>query len=187
MLDLRFIGDPILYKKTPELTKKDLASAKIQVFAKDLLDTVTKLPAAGLAAPQVGKNYRMFCIILEKDDLTYKLESSSNKKAQMPLILPDKPFLFVNPQVEKLGNEVEYSEEACLSIPYYYGIVERYTKVKVSFMDLKGDKYVITATGFMARVLQHEFDHLNGVLWTQRITSPKDIHFQTPDADEKGF
>jgi peptide deformylase len=187
MLDLRFIGDPVLYKKTPELSKKDLVSAKIQIFANQLLETVTRLPAAGLAAPQVGKSYRMFCIILEKVDLTYKFVSSTNKKAPAQLIQPNKPFLFVNPVVERIGNDIEYSEEACLSIPYYYGIVERSLNVKVTFMDLKGDTYVITASDFMARVLQHEFDHLNGVLWTQRIDSPKEIHFQVPEKPEKGF
>lgn len=187
MLSLAFMGEPVLHKKTSPLTVKELQSAKIRTFAEEFLKTASKLPAAGLAAPQVFKSYRMFCLILDKEYLTYKLVKTSNKKFKEPLMQPDVPFLCINPVVEKVGNETEYSEEACLSIPYYMGIVERAKKVRLSFVDLDNNSYTIEASDFMARVIQHELDHLNGVLWLDRIRSTKDIFFQKPESEGKEF
>lgn len=174
MLKLAYIGDPILHKKTKEISAKELASAKFQLFLKDFIATAKRLPAAGLAAPQVFKNFRVFCVVLEKEHLTYEV-IKSGKNSTKNLIVPDEPFAIINPTVEPLNQVKDFDLEACLSIPYYAGTVARFTDVKVSFLDKNGEKIVIHAHGFMARVIQHEFDHLNGTLWLDRIQSTKDI------------
>lgn len=180
MLPLIYLGNPILHKKTQVIKPAELISAKVQTFAKQLLDTIPHLPAAGLAAPQLGKSYRMFCIILEKQDLTYKSVSPTEQN----IIKPNIAHLFVNPEIISHSNELITEEEACLSIPYYGGFVQRYASVTVSFQDLKGKKYAITANGFMARVLQHELDHLNGTLWLDRVRSPKEMFYLVPESDK---
>ncbi len=180
MLPLIYLGNSILHKKTQTLKPTELISAKIQTFARQLLDTIPHLPAAGLAAPQLGKSYRMFCIILEKQDLTYKSISPTESN----LIKSNIAHLFVNPEVISHSNELITEEEACLSIPYYAGLVQRYASVTISFHDLKGKKYIITADGFMARVLQHELDHLNGTLWLDRVHSPKEMFYLVPERDK---
>jgi peptide deformylase len=187
MLPLAYLGEPILHKKTKDVSQADLKSAKFQTFVRDLTETVKHLPAAGLAAPQVFKSYRVFTIILEKEYLTYEFISSSNKRVELPLIRPDTPFVLINPLVEPVSQEIEYDLEGCLSIPYYAGNVARYKTVKATFIDSANNTYTIKASGFMARVLQHEFDHLNGVLWLDRIKNSKDIFFDKIVDKEKNF
>lgn len=177
MLPLAYLGETVLLKKATEVPKKDFNSAKVQTFVQEFIAAANRLPAAGLAAPQVFKSYRMFCLIIDKEDLKYKVLKSSKKGDSSKLITNNVPFLMINPVLEFPDKEKEYDAEACLSIPYYYGIIERFKSVQVTFNDLQGETYVIEAADFMARVIQHEFDHLNGILFLDRVRSTADLHY----------
>lgn len=179
---LIYIGHPHLYEKAKEIPIKEINNAKYQSFFNDLTDTIQSIDiAAGLAAPQIDRAFRVFAIRLGEKSLTY-----AQKFPKEPVIKPNTPFLFVNPKLQFPDNTSAIKPEACLSIPHYYGLVERPTTVTVHAFTREGIQFEITASKFLARVIQHEFDHLDGILWTQRVKSPKDIIFNGPDeADEE--
>ena len=181
MLPLAYLGEPVLLKKSQEVPEKEFSTAKIQTFVHGFMQTAGNLPAAGLAAPQVFKSLRMFCLVLDKEDLDYTVTKASSKSVPSQLIEAGKVFLVVNPKLEFHSKETEYDAEACLSIPYYYGIVERYKSVTLHFSDLLSNQYTLVANGFMARVIQHEFDHLNGILFLDRVHSTEDLYYMGED------
>lgn len=135
--------DPILKKKTKEI--KDSQDSKIRKLIFDMLDTLEANNGLGLAAPQVGESVRL-CII--------RFES--------------KTFILINPKIisSSLGKEV--MEEGCLSFPGQFIPIKRSKKVKVVAEDKDGNIIEIKAEGLMARALQHEIDHLDGVLFIDR-------------------
>lgn len=119
--------------------------------------TVKNPPAAGLSAVQVGVLKRVFIA----RDFVY------TKNDQELLSITD--TVFINPKIISLGKAEELDWEGCLSIPEYYGMVMRSKKVKVKYTDLDGKEQRLTATDFLARVIQHEMDHLEGVLFTSKV------------------
>ncbi|MCC7304286.1 peptide deformylase [bacterium] len=173
VLPITFAGNPILYKKTKEIPVKDIKSAKIQTFLNNLGETVTHYTrAAGLAAPQVGRDFRVFCLKLDKKSLNYDVIFPKNFE-----IPASKPFFFINPVLQVIDGATEEMGEGCLSIPFYHVFVERYLKIKVSAYTSDGEKFEIIAKGMYARYIQHEVDHLNGILIFQRAKKPEDIVF----------
>ncbi len=132
---------------------------EIKAIANDLLDTVhnTKDPeAAGLAAPQLGVLLRM-CVVrkLPYDD---RPADSSNSK----------DYLLINPELIKVSKETVQDFEACMSIPDIYAKVTRPHKVKLKALDIMGNELKINASGYFARIIQHEIDHLDGILITDK-------------------
>uniref|UniRef100_A0A7C4XIE2 Peptide deformylase n=1 Tax=candidate division WWE3 bacterium TaxID=2053526 RepID=A0A7C4XIE2_UNCKA len=126
----------------------------------DLLDTAreAKNPeAAGLAAPQIGISRRV-CVVRE-----FFVNPSNKDK------LVAKDYVLVNPKIISASKEKELDIEACLSVPNVYGMVERAKKVKVKAQDGDGNEIRLTASGFLARVVQHEIDHLDGILFTSKL------------------
>lgn len=177
--DLLYIGNPILRKKSSSIKPSEIKLAKIQLFIKDLEDTLQKLGGAGLAAPQIGKLYRAFAIMLPEKALKYEAVSPKGK-----IIFEDnKPFVIINPEITPIDKIKIKKPEACLSIPYYAGMIERYPVIKLSGLDKEGKKFTIITEKFFARAIQHEYDHLDGVLWFDRITDPKDIYFTGADEE----
>lgn len=173
VLPLRFAGDPILYKKTKDIPPKEIKSAKIQAFLRDLGETISHYRhAAGLAAPQVGKNLRIFALKLDKKSMSF-IDPVPNQFA----IPANEPFFFINPKLTFPDPTTESMGEGCLSIPYYHVFVERYIKAHVSAYTQAGTPFSFTATGIFARYIQHEVDHLNGILTFHRVKSPEDIIF----------
>lgn len=145
LLDIETGKDnPILRKKsTPvgKITKKTLK------LVKDMHETMLAANGVGLAAPQVGLNERIFLITLD------------NKK-----VLP-----MINPEILEVSEKKEFGEEGCLSLPNQWGEVERSKAVMVRFQDLKGQTMTMKFEGFEAREVQHELDHLNGILFTDYL------------------
>ncbi|MGN0015519.1 MAG: peptide deformylase [Candidatus Gastranaerophilaceae bacterium] len=142
-------GDPILRQRSKEITK---ISKKIQVLAEDMLDTMYANNGVGLAAPQVGELLRLVVI-----------DVSTGKERYNPIIL-------VNPKIIKKDGAVACSE-GCLSFPDVYTDVRRYKNVTVKALDLKGKPFIIEGKDgeLLARALQHEFDHLDGVLFVDHV------------------
>ncbi|MFC1700286.1 peptide deformylase [Patescibacteria group bacterium] len=147
----KLLEDPT--EKVGEITDyiKDVAS--------HLMDTVLKAKdpeGAGLSANQIGVNKKM-CVVRN----FYKDPKTGNENSEDTIL--------INPKVISHSNETEMGWEGCLSVPDTYGQVPRFKKLKVKAKGLDGKKIRITASGYFARVIQHELDHLNGILFTERV------------------
>jgi len=138
----------------------------IKALMGDLLETLrtSERPGVGLAAPQIGKNVRM--IVLES-------EGWKNDKEELVGVIPLK--ILLNPEVIKVSEEKDERFEGCLSVPAYNGYVTRPKKIKVTALDENGNEILIKASGFLARVLQHEIDHLDGILFIDHIKNKKKL------------
>jgi peptide deformylase len=123
----------------------------LKKFAKDMKMTMIEKDGLGLAAPQVGSNIRMVIVTL-------------NSKSDHETVTT-----MVNPVILKHGDEIVGAEEGCLSLPGLWMKVERFKNVVVEFMDLEGEKHVLKLENLNARVIQHEVDHLDGVLFIDRV------------------
>ena len=135
---------------------------EIKTLVADMFETMYDAPGIGLAAIQIGVPLRVVTIDLSKPEA---------KEGEEPE--PRKPQVFINPQVTWSSEEHSIYEEGCLSIPEYYEEVERPAEVKVRFMDLDGKEQEIAADGLLATCLQHEIDHLDGVLFIDHLSRLK--------------
>ncbi len=140
------IPDPILEKKTSPVKE---ITPEILKLVKDMMDTCKKANGIGLAAPQIGKSLRICIIDLEHMGLP--------------------PFALINPKIVKSSWKKVEMEEGCLSIPGLFGIVKRPAKVTVKATNIEGVDTKFEADGILARVIQHEIDHLDGVLFTSKM------------------
>ncbi len=140
--------NPILRAVSEPVKKFD---AGLKKFAKDLKDAMISADGLGIAAPQVGKNIRVFIVTL-------------NRKTENQVIVT-----MVNPRVVAHSAEMVIAEEGCLSVPGKYGNVERFVDVVVEFFDLNGERQMFELNGLNARVAQHEMDHIDGVLFVDRM------------------
>ncbi|MEX0344791.1 MAG: peptide deformylase [Rhizobiaceae bacterium] len=152
MLPLVLLPDPILREVSKPVAQVD---EKVRKFADDMLETMYEAPGIGLAAIQVGEPIRMLVVDTAKDDQ------------------PKNPRVFINPEIVASGDETSVYEEGCLSIPDYYADVERPATVTVRSIDRDGNEQLTDADGLLATVLQHEIDHLNGVLFIDHISKLK--------------
>jgi peptide deformylase len=149
---LIILPDPVLRQVSKPVSQVDAPLLKL---ADDMLETMYDAPGIGLAAIQVGETLRMLVIDLAKE---------GEKPA---------PQLFINPEIVETGEERSVYEEGCLSIPDYYAEVERPAAVRVKYLDRDGKLQEIDAEGLLATCLQHEIDHLNGVLFIDHISKLK--------------
>lgn len=151
------VPNKVLKEKTEKVKQIDEAVLGI---AKDLMDTikVAKDPeGAGLAATQIGVSKRM-CVVRN----FFKDPQDLNKVLSEDIVL-------INPKIVSRSKETEIDWEGCLSVPNVYGKVERYQKIKVSALGVDGKDIKFKASGFFSRTIQHEIDHLDGILFTERV------------------
>ena len=145
----------------PSLPVRDLTDKAIQIIVKDMHDTMLEEGGVGIAAPQIGCNQRI---------IMFGFEESERYPAEEAI-----PFtVLINPVIEVLSQVMVDGWEGCLSVPGLRGLVPRFKKIKYSGYDLNGQLISRVAEGFHARVFQHEFDHLEGILYPRRI---KDLKF----------
>ncbi|MCO5215844.1 MAG: peptide deformylase [Thermomicrobiales bacterium] len=147
--------NPILRKKAVKLRKADAGLAKL---ADDMFETMLVAPGVGLAAPQIGKSIRLVVIHVPED------EEDGTEEVSLKLI---------NPEIIKASGE-QYGAEGCLSLPGIAGNVRRAFQVTVKAIDTDNKPVRIKAEGYLAVVLQHEIDHLDGIMFTDRIENPKE-------------
>ncbi|WID95318.1 peptide deformylase [Bosea vestrisii] len=133
---------------------------EIRKLAEDMLETMYDAPGIGLAAIQIGEPVRLVTL-----DVSKKAEEGEEQRRE--------PMVLINPEVTWSSRELDTYEEGCLSIPEYYEEVERPARVKVSYRDLDGNAQEIEADGLLATCLQHEIDHLNGVLFIDYLSRLK--------------
>ena len=145
------LGHPVLRMESRRISKEKLASPAIQKLIDDMLETMVEYYGVGLAAPQVHES------------LSIAVLESHGSRGNIPVTV------LVNPDVSVLDEELIEDWEGCLSIPDFRGRVPRWTKLRVDALDRNGKKIQLTAEGFFARVIQHEFDHLMGKVYVDRM------------------
>lgn len=157
------MGDPVLRTPARPLAPERLPEGEVQRFIDDMVDTMREAEGVGLAAPQVGEALQLF---------VYEAQGAEDDPASgIPL------RVVVNPMLEPEPGELVYDWEGCLSIPDLRGLVPRHPAVRVRGLDRHGQPLDYVARGFEARIVQHEFDHLSGVLFLDRMRDLKSLAF----------
>ena len=151
--EIATLPDPVLRRKARSVSKFD---GNLQTLIDDMIETMRATPGVGLAAPQVGVSERVIVVEYPEND---EEENS-----------PKKLYVVVNPELKVTITENEVGLEGCLSVPGLVGEVERPLAVTVRGLNRRGQPRRIKAKGWLARIFQHEVDHLNGVVFTDRAT-----------------
>jgi peptide deformylase len=160
VLKIRTLGDPVLREKAKKVSQFDDPS--LQKLIDDMVDTMIAAPGVGLAAPQVGVSLRVI-VVKPEDEL----------------------YIVINPEIVKAHGGLEKGYEGCLSIPGWIGEVERWTRIVVKGKDRYGKDIRIRANDFLARVFQHEIDHLDGILYIDKLTDPATLQrVDTKESEE---
>jgi peptide deformylase len=167
------VGAAVLRERAREVTPAELASAPVQKLIDDLVDTMRAASGAGLAANQVGELVRIAVIEVDGTNERYPY------KPPIPLTV------IVNPVIEPLDDERFEINEGCLSVPDVRGVVPRSVSVRVRYLDRHGAEHAVVRRGLTAGTFQHEVDHLDGVLFVDRVTDPATLttweHFERHD------
>jgi len=148
------MGHPLLNQRAAEV--EEFNTPELDRLIEDMLDTMQAEDGAGLAAPQIGINRRIVVFGFDENP----------RYADAPAV---PRTILINPHIKPLDSAMEDGWEGCLSVPGMRGLVPRYSKIKYSGFDASGEPIRIEAEGFHARVVQHECDHLDGILYPQRI------------------
>jgi peptide deformylase len=144
ILDVVKEPNEILHKKAAPITE---ITDELEQLANDMYETMVESDGVGIAAPQVGKSIRLAVVQVDEDDDT---------------------FVMINPKIiEREGENIDI--EGCLSIPHVFGTVKRADKIVVRYVDLDGMEIELEAYDFLARAIQHEIDHLDGILFTEKM------------------
>lgn len=160
LLQVAQLGEPILRQKSKIVD--DIKDKNIQHLIDNLLATVMDVNGVGIAAPQVYTSVRIFI-------------AASHPNPRYPNAPYMKPTPMINPKILSHNETITKDYEGCLSIPNIRGLVPRYTKLTIQYTDRKGKNHIKTFSDFIARIIQHENDHLDGVLFIDRVKSPKDL------------
>ena len=158
-------GDPVLRRKSRQLTREEITSAQIQQLIDLMRNTMREAPGVGLAAPQIGQSIQLAVI---EDRATYINDLSADELAERQRFAI--PFhVIINPKLSVVGNSTAQFFEGCLSVEGYQAVVDRALNVRVECLNERGEAVTINAQGWYARILQHEIDHLNGTLYVDRM------------------
>ncbi len=169
--------DPVLSKKASEVT--DFGPG-LQKLVKDMLFTMYHAPGIGLAAPQVGQSLRLFVL-----DVEYDREEMTNSRGEDDWKLSNfNPKVFINPVLTGNSGTTTY-EEGCLSVPGVYEEVKRYQAVHVKYQNLKGEFEEMEADDMLSICIQHENDHLEGIVFIERLSNLKKNFYKKKMAKEK--
>ena len=153
------MGHPILRIRARSLDPSEIGEPALQRLIDDLFDTMREYKGIGLAAPQVHQSLRLF--VAGVDD----------PEENLP------PVVMINPEIAPVGSTTEEEWEGCLSVPDLRGRVPRATEIRINALDRHGRVLSMTASGFPARVIQHETDHVDGILFLDRMTSLESLTF----------
>jgi len=160
ILPITQLGQPVLRGKASPVSKKTLRQMRPLIQA--MIQTMHKARGVGIAAPQVGKSLRLF-IVAPQPSVRY------------PHAPRMKPVAMINPRLIKHSRAMNTGWEGCLSIPGIRGQVPRYTKIHIQFTSETGDLRSAVLTGFVARIFQHEFDHINGRVFLDRVRNTRTL------------
>ncbi len=161
LLEVIRLGHPVLRSVAEAVPEDWFANSRLEQLGRDLVRTMLEEEGVGLAAPQVAEELRLFAYWLPADDGAPEVE----------------PTVVVNPEIRITDPDLEEGWEGCLSIPDLRGLVPRARRIKVKGRTVDGESLSLTASGFHARVIQHEFDHLDGIVFLDRMTSARSLAF----------
>ena len=156
VLKIREVGDPILNKISDEVDIKNIDEYILDII-EDLKSTLEFGTGLGIAAPQIGINKRIIVVGAKKENIKY------NDAEEIPVTA------MINPTWIKLSKETDIQYEGCMSVPSIRGRVERYKNIELTYYNEKGEKIVKQLNGFLARLVQHECDHLDGIVFLERV------------------
>ena len=162
ILKVARMGHPVLRAKARAIERSDIKTATVQKLIDDMLDTMAEYHGVGLAAPQVHEGLRIFVASLDAGEDGEQLAE---------------PYVVINPEISVVGSDIVEEWEGCLSIPDVRGRVPRAREIKVRALDRHGERLQLSAHDFAARVIQHETDHLDGVLFFDRMRSLESLTF----------
>jgi peptide deformylase len=166
-------GEAVLRRKSSKVRHFDQA---LERLAADLVETMRAAPGVGLAAPQIGTLQRVIAVELFPQKEAVEEQGQERK--------PGPPLVLCNPEFSWLSEEQQVGEEGCLSLAGWYGQVARALEVEVRYQDVHGRRRKMRAAGFQARILQHEVDHLEGELFTDRLEDLATLVRVTPEGQE---
>ncbi len=161
ILDIAELGNPILRCQAQPIDK--VREPKIVQLIDDLIATAELNNGVGIAAPQVSESYRLF-IVASRPSIRYPQAPKMN------------PTAMINPTIISYSNEIVKDWEGCLSIPGLRGLVPRDRAIEVEYTTIAGDRVRKIFTDFIARIFQHELDHLDGIVFLDRLESNKDLY-----------
>ena len=156
VLKIREVGDPILQKKCNEIDIKNI-NREILDIIEDLKATLEFGTGLGIAAPQIGVNKRIIVVGAKKENIKY------NDAEEIPITA------MINPIWEKISEDTDIQYEGCMSVPVIRGKVERYKNIELTYFNENGEKIVRQVNGFFARLVQHECDHLDGIVFLEKV------------------
>jgi peptide deformylase len=162
ILKVARMGHPVLRAKARALERSEIKDAAVQRLIDDMIETMIEYHGVGLAAPQVHEGLRLFVAIVDANE-------AGDPEGE--------PTVVINPQITPVGDEMEEGWEGCLSVPDIRGRVPRAREIKVRAFDRAGERIELHAQGFPARVIQHETDHLDGILFFDRMRSFESLTF----------
>lgn len=160
MLQISQLGNPVLRQHAQPI--HDLGDEKIQTLIDDLIFTVDKANGVGIAAPQVSESWRLF-IVASRPNLRYPHAPTMT------------PTAMINPKIISASPEIVKDWEGCLSVPGIRGLVPRHRSIEVEYISRNGELQRQELTDFVARIFQHEFDHLEGIVFLDRVESSEDL------------
>lgn len=162
ILEIAQIGNPVLRKQAEELTPDEIKSDLVQKLIEDMLFTLSDAGGLGIAAPQVYTPKRIIIIA----------SHPSERYPEAPMM---EPTVMINPRITKKESATKVSWEGCLSIPGIRGKVERFVDINIEYLDRNAKAQSMELTEFPARIFQHELDHLDGIMFTDRMDSMQDL------------
>jgi peptide deformylase len=161
-LEVVRLGHPVLRSVAEPVPEEWFDSGRLVDLGRDLIQTMLSSDGVGLAAPQVAEPLRLFAYWVPAHEDQPEIE----------------PTILVNPEIRAVGEELEDGWEGCLSIPGLRGLVPRNRRIKVKARSVLGEPVSLTADSFHARVIQHEYDHLDGIVFLDRMTSSRSLAFE---------
>ncbi len=164
ILKVARMGNPVLREKARELSSSELQRTAAQKLIDDMIETMSEYRGIGLAAPQVHETVRLIVVGIQHDE-------DDDDEAKIEIV----PI--INPVVTPIGSDVVEGWEGCLSIPEVRGKVPRAARIRLQALDRRGKRIDWTMTGYPARVVQHETDHLDGVLFIDRMQSLESLTY----------
>ena len=161
MTEILKIGDSRLRNQAQKIIEP--TEAEIIELAKNLITTAEQANGVGIAAPQIGQSWRVFIV-------------ASRPSIRYPHAPQMSPTAMINPVLLSHSNEVVKDWEGCLSVPDVRALVPRYREIEVAYTDIEGKQQYQVLSDFVARIFQHELDHINGVLFPDRVVSTEDLY-----------
>ncbi|CAH1425621.1 unnamed protein product [Lactuca virosa] len=158
-------GDPVLHEPAGEVRPEEIGSERIQKIIDDMVKGMRSAPGVGLAAPQIGIPLKIIVLEDTEEYIGYAPKEETKAQDRQPFDL----LVIINPNLQKKGNKSALFFEGCLSVDGFRGMVERFLEVEVTGLDRYGQPIKVVASGWQARILQHECDHLAGILYVDKM------------------